>query len=83
MLDGEPQFGLGTLVTGGGVLSTLQVESDLGLFRKLLGKVLEQLVVSGIPLKIAIDVPSCQILVHRVYRLVPWQEPSIHHRQPK
>jgi hypothetical protein len=48
VFNGEPQLGLGSLVTGRSVFSTGQVECDFGLFRKLLGKVLEQLVVSSV-----------------------------------
>jgi hypothetical protein len=48
VFNGEPQLGLGSLVSGRSIFSTGQVECDLGLFRKLLGKVLEQLVVSSV-----------------------------------
>jgi hypothetical protein len=47
VLDGEAQLGLGALVVGGRRLAAGKVERDLCLFRKLFGKVLEQLRVSG------------------------------------
>jgi hypothetical protein len=83
VFNGEPQFGLGTLVTSRGVLSTWQVEGDLCLFREFLGKVLEQLFVSECRRMDTGDVLGCQTLVHRACHLVPWREQSTLHRQPR